>query len=106
MFMTAALTTTRIEINTLDPVDFSSASITGVEGLTGGYSSGVSLTAGQLDGLSYLNTGAITLTGAGTANLSGAQVYTYYFNLSEAGNTLDFTGDTTNAHSVTGWRWQ
>ena len=59
-----------IDINTSDPSDFSSASFTAIEGLTGGYG-GINVTAGQLDGLSYLSTGAITLTGAGVLPSAG-----------------------------------
>ena len=62
----------------------------------------VSLTAAQLGGFSVVNTGAMTLTSGGIADLTEATVYTSTFNLNAAGNTLNLTGVTTNGYTVNG----
>ncbi|WP_428672822.1 hypothetical protein [Reyranella sp.] len=61
---------------------------TGIENLQGFYS-GLTLTAAQLDSFTgTIDTGAITLSSAGTVDLSEASVYTPTFNLSASGNSL------------------
>jgi Ca2+-binding RTX toxin-like protein len=63
----------------------------------------VSLTAAQLGGFSFITTtGAITLTGAGIADLAGTGVFTAAFNLSGAGNTLDLGGAVLAGYTVNG----
>ena len=64
----------------------------------------VSLRAGQLGNFSSVQTGAITLTNGGLVDLSGAEVFTSSFTLSNAGNIFDLSGVTTifNAYTVNG----
>lgn len=58
-----------------------------------GFSGGLVLTAGQLDQFDRLvDTGTITLAGAGAANLWDAKVVTNVINLSAAGNALTLRG--------------
>ena len=84
------------------PINISSLTISAdVERLLA--SGPVSLKAGQLNNFSYIQTGAITVTNAGSISFVGNTVFTNTFNLSAAGNTIDFTGvNNTTFYTVNG----
>lgn len=88
-------------LNTASPIILTGAIINAdVERLQ---SSGtVEVTAAQLGNFISVQTGAITISGAGVADLSDAVVNTTTFILSNAGNTLDLTGVNTTNYTVTG----
>lgn len=62
----------------------------------------VSMTAQQFGNFQVINSGAITLTGAGTADLTGADVLAGTITLSAAGNTLNLTDVVNQAYTVIG----
>jgi Ca2+-binding RTX toxin-like protein len=62
----------------------------------------VLLTAAQLGAFSNLQTGAVTLTSAGVADLRGASVFTSVFNLNAGGNTLNLGGVSSTSYTVNG----
>ena len=62
----------------------------------------VLVAASQLNGLLYLNTAAVTIKTAGTANLSGCEVWTNQFYLGVPGITLNLAGSTGAGHVING----
>jgi Ca2+-binding RTX toxin-like protein len=87
-------------LDTASSINLSKTIIDSVESLVSG--GPVSLTAAQLGNFVSVETGAITLTTDGVADLTGATVLTTTFNLSAAGNTLNLTGVTTASYTVNG----
>jgi Ca2+-binding RTX toxin-like protein len=94
--------------DTLDGSGFAAAAnLTGVtlsnlENLSG-FSSGVTLTRAQLDSFTgVINTGAITVSGAGAINLSDAAVKTPSITLSDLGNSLVVNDSTSPSVTVNG----
>ena len=78
--------------------------LTALENMNG-FNSGLTLTTSQLDAFTgSISTGAITLSNAGTVDISDAEVFTATFNLSSAGNntfTIDDDG-TSNFYTING----
>lgn len=70
----------------------SAATFMDVERISG-FASGVTMTSAQAGQFDYFNTGAITLSDAGTIDLSGALVFTSEIRLSAAGNNLTLDTD-------------
>jgi Ca2+-binding RTX toxin-like protein len=94
--------TDKLDIETASAVNLTNATI-GADVETLESNGAVSLKAAQLGAFSRVQTaGAITLTSAGVADLSGATVTTGTFNLAATGNTLDLTGETSVGHIVNG----
>jgi Ca2+-binding RTX toxin-like protein len=93
----------RLEAATVGgPVDLSGSTVAGLE-IINGFFNGLTLTAAQLDGFTgFVNTGAITLSGAGSADLSDADVFTGVFQLSNAGNGLTLGDGGAAFHVVNG----
>lgn len=91
----------RLDLETGNPIDLSAVTINAdIEYLEA--SGSVSLTATQLGNFQHVNTGFITLTTAGVADLTGGVISTNSFVLSGLGNTLNLTGVFTNTYTVTG----
>lgn len=83
-------------------VDLSVATVTNIENLIG-FNTGVSMTRQQL--LSFdrtLNTGTITLTDGGSADISSANVLTQTINLSSSGNNLTLVDHALVSHVING----
>jgi Ca2+-binding RTX toxin-like protein len=90
-----------LNLQTVAPIDISSLTINAdVDRLVA--SGPVSLKAGQLNNFDTVQTGAITVTNAGSISFVGNTVFTTTFNLSAAGNTIDFTGVNTASYTVNG----
>ena len=93
--------TDTLELNTVFPIDMSGLIVNAdVEQLTA--SGAVLLTAAQLSGFSRIQTGAITLSAAGVADMSGNTVFTNNFTMSAAGNTLTLAGVSTTTYTLNG----
>jgi Ca2+-binding RTX toxin-like protein len=92
----------KLDLETSATINISPLAIGGdVEQLESG--GAVLVKAGQLDKFAFVNTsGAITLTSAGTADLSGSTVFTNTFNLSPGGNTLNLRGLNETSYTVNG----
>lgn len=65
----------------------SSITFAGLEGLVG-FRGGLTLTSAEIAGMTYLDTGTLSLSTGGTVDFSGAEVFTDVINLSAAGNSL------------------
>ena len=90
-----------LDLETADAINLSSLIINAdVERLES--NGAVSLTAAQLGNFTNVNTGAITLTDGGLANLTDATVFTATFNLSAANTTFNLTNVQTTAYTVNG----
>jgi len=91
----------KLDLATFDPMDISALTINAdVEYLESNGT--VSLKATQLGNFKQVNTGQITLTTAGSANLSGDTVFTSVFNLNAGGNNLNLTGSVATTYTVNG----
>lgn len=65
----------------------SNITFSGLEGLVG-FRGGLTLTIAEIAGMTYLDTGTLSLSTGGTVDFSGAEVFTDVINLSTAGNSL------------------
>jgi Ca2+-binding RTX toxin-like protein len=86
------------------PVDLSIATIaTDVEVLRAWYTTGITLSALQLDRFAEVRVnGVINVNTTGTVNMTGAVVDSAVFNLFSGGNTIDFMGVYTARYTVNG----
>ena len=90
-----------LDLETGNPIDLSTAVINAdIEYLEANGT--VTLKASQLTNFKQINTGVITLSTAGAANLSGDTVFTSTFNLNVGGNAFSLAGDITNVYTVNG----
>ena len=93
--------TDTLAIETGSLVDISAATIgADVENLTA--NGAIKIKATQLGGFQSVQTGAITLTSAGVADLTGASVFAGAITLAAAGNTLNLTGAINQGYTVIG----
>lgn len=91
----------RLDLETFDPMDISALTINAdVEYLESNGT--VSLKATQLGNFKQVSTGQITLTSAGSANMSGDTIFTNVFNLNAGGNNINLTGNIANVYTVNG----
>lgn len=90
-----------LSIETVSLLDLSVATIgADVEILT--TFGAIKMTAAQLGNFQQVNSGTVTLTGAGVADLTGASVQANTFVLAAAGNTLNLTGVSNTQYTVNG----